>query len=83
MVAACALTIVACKDTRSATRPPPPGEIAAGATHAEIVDPRGTLVVQSTPATKPPPVDNPFDAPPTTSGSADPLAPKKQRPTHL
>lgn len=82
-VLTCLLALLAgCKDTRSATRPPPPSDIATGATHATLQDPKGALAISTAPA-KPPRVSDPFDAPPSSSSSADPLAPLRTRPTEL
>lgn len=84
LVVAAGLALVGCKDTRTTTRPPPAGEIAVGATHAELLDPSGQLTLPKSKPAEPAAVDNPFDVPPENSSNVDPFAPTpKVKPTHL
>jgi hypothetical protein len=77
-----AIAAIGCKDARTATRPPPPADIATGATNARLVDPKNELEVRSS-AKAITPIENPFGAPPAGSTSADPLAPKVRPSTQL
>ncbi|MFO0614094.1 MAG: hypothetical protein U0414_15990 [Polyangiaceae bacterium] len=69
-----------CKDARTAVRPPPPTDIATGATNAQLLGPADSPHDRTPKSITPTP--NPFDAPPPASSNADPLSPTR-RPTEL